>query len=90
MSVTDHTLLPLRSPFVSFIARVIMVNRRISDDLKMAALRLKARGRDSVTEILEIVRFSLSTFYRVQHRYHEVRTVAKAQAIGRGRFHKAA
>jgi hypothetical protein len=27
-----------------------MVNRRISDDLKLAALRLKARGRDSVSE----------------------------------------
>ncbi|KAF8969702.1 hypothetical protein BDZ97DRAFT_1959905 [Flammula alnicola] len=48
-----------------------MVNRRISDDLKMAALRLKARGRDSVREILQIVRFSRKTFYRVQRRYHQ-------------------
>ena len=35
-----------------------MVNRRISDDLKMAALRLKALGHYSVREILQIVQFS--------------------------------
>ena len=66
-----------------------MVNRCISDDLKMAALRLKARGRDTLTEILEIVRFSCKTFYNVQRRYHAVGSVAKAQAIGRGRPRKA-
>jgi len=66
-----------------------MVNRRISDDLKMAVLRLKARGRDTLTEILQIVRFSRKTFYNVQRRYHETGTVAKAQAIGRGRPRKA-
>jgi len=66
-----------------------MVNRCISDDLKMAALRLKARGRDSVTEILDIVRFSHNTFRRAQRRYNQVGTVAKAQAIGRGHPRKA-
>jgi len=59
-----------------------MVNRRISDDLKMAALQLKARGRDTVTEILQIVCFSRKTFYNIQRRYHAVGTVAKVQAIG--------
>jgi transposase len=65
-----------------------MVNRRISDDLKMAALRLKAKGH-SVTEILDITRFSRNTFHRAQRRYNQVGTVAKAQAIGRGRLRKA-
>jgi hypothetical protein len=62
-----------------------MVNCHISDDLKMAALRFKARGHDTIDEILQIVQFSRKTFYRVQHQYRRVGTVAKAQAIGRGR-----
>jgi hypothetical protein len=43
-----------------------MVNRHISDDLKMAALRLHVRGRDSLREILRIVKFSRKTFNRAQ------------------------
>lgn len=66
-----------------------MVNRRISDDLKMAALRLKARGRDSIEEILQIVGFSRRTFERARRRYHHTGTVTKAEAIGRGRPRKA-
>lgn len=66
-----------------------MGNRRISDDLKMAALRLKARGRDSIPEILDIVRFSQRTFYRLRQRYRHTGSVAKAEAIGRGRPRKA-
>jgi transposase len=66
-----------------------MVNRCISDDLKMAALRLNARGRDSVSEILKIVCFSRKTFRRAQRRYNATGTVAKAQVIGRGRPRKA-
>jgi len=65
-----------------------MVNRRISDDLKLAALRLKARGRDSVSEILDIVGFSKKTFYRIQGQFRRIGTVAKADAIGRGRPRK--
>ena len=65
-----------------------MVNRRISDDLKLAALRLKACGRDSVSEILDIVGFSKKTFYRVQGQFRRIGTVAKANAIGRGRPRK--
>jgi len=65
-----------------------MVNRRISDDLKMAALRLKARGRDTLPEILDIVKFSRRTFYKTQHRYQQTGSVAKAAAIGRGRPQK--
>ena len=65
-----------------------MVNRRIRDDLKLAVLRLKARGRDSVSEILDIVSFSKQTFYRVQGQFRRIGTVAKANAIGRGRPQK--
>jgi transposase len=61
-----------------------MVNRRISDDLKMAALRLHARGRDSLREILRIVKFSRKTFNRAQRRYRLTGSVAKAEVIGRG------
>ena len=46
-----------------------MVNRHISDDLKLAALRLKARGCDSVSEILDIIGFSKKTFYCVQGQF---------------------
>lgn len=55
----------------------------------MAALWLKARGRDMLMEILKIVHFSHKTFYNVQWWYHAVGTVAKALAIGHGRPWKA-
>jgi hypothetical protein len=58
-----------------------MVNRHISDDLKMAALQLKARGHDTVTEILKIVCFSHKTFYNVQQQYHAVGSVAKVHVV---------
>ena len=76
----------LSSPCLLF--STTMVNHRISDDLKLAALRLKARGRDSVSKILDIVGFSKKTFYRVQGQFRHIRTVAKANAIGRGRPRK--
>ena len=66
-----------------------MVNCRISDDLKMVALRLKERGRDTTSEILQIVQFSRKTFYNVRKQYRATGTVAKAQVIGRGRPRKA-
>ena len=60
-----------------------MVNWHISDDLKMAALRLHAHGRDSLREILRIVKFSRKTFNRAQRRYRLTGSVAKAEVIGR-------
>ena len=69
---------------ITLLSRYTMVNRRISDDLKMAALRLKARGRDPIEEILQIVGFSRRTFERARHRYHHTGTVTKAEAIGCG------
>ncbi|KAJ7901531.1 hypothetical protein B0H13DRAFT_1621909, partial [Mycena leptocephala] len=58
-----------------------MSNRRISDDLK----GLEDRGRDSTKDILKIAQFSRSTLIRARKRKHLTGSVAKAQAIGRGR-----
>ncbi|KAJ7814860.1 hypothetical protein B0H13DRAFT_1664370 [Mycena leptocephala] len=62
-----------------------MPNRRISDDLKEAMLRMEDRGRDTTNEILKIAQFSRSTLIRMRKRKHLTGSVAKAQAIGRGR-----
>ena len=61
-----------------------MGNRRISDDLKEASLRMKARAYPT-KEILAITAISRSTFQQVQQRKRLTGSVAKAQAIGRGR-----
>ena len=85
---------PPRPPFLALSSPCLlfsttMVNCHISDDLNwLAALRLKARGRDSVSEILDIVGFSKKTFYRVQGQFRRIGTVAKANAIGRRRPRK--
>ncbi|KAG2128316.1 uncharacterized protein EDB93DRAFT_1071763, partial [Suillus bovinus] len=57
---------------------------RISNDLKDAALRMVNKGY-ATTEILSITQFSKSTFYRTQRRKRATGSVAKIQAIGRGR-----
>lgn len=62
-----------------------MVYRKISNDLKEAALRLKARGRDTVYDIVAITGFSIRTFYRVRQQKLRTGSVAKQDAIGRGR-----
>jgi len=62
----------------------VMVNRRISDDAKRIAMRLKARGRDSDHEICNLVNFSLSTLHRTLRRNRATGDVAKKAAIGRG------
>ena len=62
-----------------------MGNRRISDDLKEATLRMKTRGRDTTKEILAIAGFSRNTLYRARKRKHLTGSVAKAQVLGRGR-----
>ncbi|KAG1854287.1 hypothetical protein F4604DRAFT_1932895 [Suillus subluteus] len=61
-----------------------MGNRRISDDLKDAALRMANKGY-ATTEILSITQISTSTIYRTQCRKRATGSVAKIQAIGRGR-----
>jgi transposase len=62
-----------------------MVYRHISDDLKKAAIRLKHRGRDSNSEISQIGGFSKRTLFRILRRKQATGSVAKAQAVGRGR-----
>ena len=62
-----------------------MVCRKISNDLKEAALRLKARGRDTNHEISLITGFSTSTLYRALRRKLLTGRAAPAPAIGRGR-----
>jgi transposase len=62
-----------------------MVYRKISNDLKEAALRLKARGRDTNYEISQITGFSTRTLYRARRRKLLTGSVAPAHAIGRGR-----
>ncbi len=61
-----------------------MVYRKISDDLKEAALRLYARGRDNIHEIASITGFSIRTFYHTHQQKRRTGTVAKQAAIGRG------
>ena len=63
-----------------------MGNRKISDDLKEASLRMKARLY-SDEEVLAIVGFSRSTLKRAARRKALTGSVAKKQAIGRGRPH---
>jgi len=61
-----------------------MGNRKISNDIKEAALRMKSRGYN-VDEILDITSISESTLYRTACRKRLTGTVAHAKAIGRGR-----
>jgi transposase len=65
-----------------------MGNRKISDDAKEISLRLRARGLDSRKEILKLVGFSQSTYYRTIRRKQATGSVAKAEVLGRGRPRK--
>ena len=60
-----------------------MGNRKISNDLKEASLRMKARLYPD-EEVLAVVGFSRSTLKRAAHRKALTGSVAKKQAIGRG------
>jgi transposase len=62
-----------------------MVYRKISTDLKEAAIRLKSRGRDTDYEISQIVGFSTRTLYRARRQKLLTGSAAPAQAVGRGR-----
>ncbi|KAF9030615.1 hypothetical protein BJ165DRAFT_1358753 [Panaeolus papilionaceus] len=62
-----------------------MVYRKISADLKEAALRLKARGHDTDEEICFITGFSTCTLYRACQQKALTGSAAPATPIGRGR-----
>ncbi|KAK0430211.1 uncharacterized protein EV420DRAFT_1253017, partial [Desarmillaria tabescens] len=55
-----------------------------SDDLKMAALHLKWHGKDTDTEIQQIVGFHIRTLYRIQTHFCRTGDVAKAKVLGHG------
>jgi hypothetical protein len=59
-----------------------MGNRKISDEVKAVALRLRAYG-DSDKEVCHITNISISTLTRIRRCHLCHRTVAKAAAIGR-------
>ncbi|KAG2343940.1 hypothetical protein BDR05DRAFT_883364 [Suillus weaverae] len=54
-----------------------MGNRKISPDLKLAAIRLHEWGILTTHEILECVGFSRHTFLRICKLYHETGDVVK-------------
>jgi transposase len=58
--------------------------RKISNDFKDAALRLKARGWDTNYEISQITGFSTRTLYCAHQHKLLTGSVAPLQAIGRG------
>jgi transposase len=61
-----------------------MVYKKISNDLKEAALRLKARGRDTDHEISLITGFSTRTLYHAYQHKLLTGSVAPAHTISRG------
>src|SRR5882762_8610123 len=62
----------------------VMGNRKISNDLKVAALRMKGK-QYSMTEIVTVTEIFEATFYCTQRLKQLTGTLVKAQAIGRGR-----
>ncbi|KAJ7108797.1 hypothetical protein C8R44DRAFT_636147 [Mycena epipterygia] len=64
-----------------------MPNCHISDGLKEAALKLQDRGRDTTSEILDIVHFSRSTLHRTHKQKVLTDRVTKAPAQGCGHPH---
>lgn len=58
---------------------------RYSEDLKMAAVRLRHRGRDSVKDIIHITTMSRPTLFRTWRKHRLTRSVAHKQPIGAGR-----
>ncbi|KAG2055022.1 hypothetical protein BDR06DRAFT_1046708 [Suillus hirtellus] len=64
-----------------------MGNRKISPDLKLAAVRLHERGILTAREILECVGFSRRTFLQICKLYRETGDIVKPRSeyIGRPR-----
>lgn len=62
-----------------------MGNRRISDDLKVAAMNLYDRRLLRLTDILDCVGFSRRTFQRVRKLWRQTGWVSKEPSVLRGR-----
>jgi len=63
-----------------------MPNRKISHDLKLAALRLHQHGAMPLSDILQCLGISRMTFFRVQKIFCETGDVVKPQSAYRGRL----
>jgi transposase len=62
-----------------------MGNRRISNDVKLAALKLFFHGQLALSDILDAVGFSRSTFFRVLNIWNETGQVSRERSYLRGR-----
>ena len=62
-----------------------MGNRKISADVKLAAICLGEKNLMNVSDILECVGFSKRTFYCVLKLYRDTGNVVKAPSNHRGR-----
>jgi len=65
-----------------------MGNRKISPDLKLAAMKMYDRGLMDLDDILDCVGFKESTFYRVLRLYRETGEVVRPKSNLRGRPRK--
>ena len=65
-----------------------MGNRKISADLKLAAIKLLERGIMDLDDILDCVGFSARTFYRVLKLYNETGDVVRPKSTSHGRPRK--
>ncbi|KAG2030017.1 hypothetical protein BDR03DRAFT_879419 [Suillus americanus] len=57
-----------------------MGNRKISADLKFAAIRLHGQGILRLSEILNCVGFSRMTFYRIKKLYNNTGNIVKPRS----------
>ncbi|KAG2029105.1 hypothetical protein BDR03DRAFT_1051553 [Suillus americanus] len=64
-----------------------MGNRKISADLKFAAIRLHEQGILRLSEILNCVGFSRMTFYRIKKLYNDTGNIVKPRSQYTGRPH---
>lgn len=62
-----------------------MGNRKISADLKFAAIRLHEQGILGLSEILDCIGFSCMTFYRIKKLYNDTGNVVKPRSQYTGR-----
>ncbi|EIM83126.1 uncharacterized protein STEHIDRAFT_42801, partial [Stereum hirsutum FP-91666 SS1] len=58
---------------------------RYSADLKMVAVRLRHRGRDSVKDIIKITTMSRPTLFRTWRKHRLTGSVTNRQPVGQGR-----
>lgn len=84
--------LPLHDIIAFFVAatsaRLSMVYRQISHDLKMASVRLRHRCLDTVKDIQDITGISVPTLYRSWDLHARTGSFVKARLLALGRRRK--